>query len=59
MVSTHNELDCRYTDWRPNLLHGVSTAVYVGSRTVGSLLYGELCSQIVVTGDARKTYQQI
>ena len=29
---------CRYTDWRPNLLHGVSTAVFVGSRTVDSLL---------------------
>ena len=28
----------RYTDWRPNLLHGVSTAVFVGSRTVDSLL---------------------
>ena len=29
---------CRYTDWRPNLLHGMSTAVFVGSRTVDSLL---------------------
>ena len=29
---------CTYTDWRPNLLHGVSTAVFVGSRTVDSLL---------------------
>ena len=28
----------RYTDWRPNLLHGMSTAVFVGSRTVDSLL---------------------
>ena len=28
----------RYIDWRPNLLHGVSTAVFVGSRTVDSLL---------------------
>ena len=28
----------RYTDWRPNLLHGKSTAVFVGSRTVDSLL---------------------
>ena len=31
-------LYCRYTDWRPNLLHGVSTAVFVGSRTVDPLL---------------------
>ena len=29
---------CRYTDWRLNLLHGVFTAVFVGSRTVNSLL---------------------
>ena len=28
----------RYTDWRPNLHHGVSTAVFVGARTVDSLL---------------------
>ena len=28
----------RYTDWRPNPLHGGSTAVFVGSRTVVSLL---------------------
>ena len=28
----------RYTDWRPNLLHGMATAVFVGSRTVDSLL---------------------
>ena len=28
----------RYTDWRPNLLHGVAIAVFVGSRTVDSLL---------------------
>ena len=31
-------LYCRYTDWRPNLLHGVSAAVFVGSRPVDSLL---------------------
>ena len=28
----------RYIDWRPNLPHGMSTAVFVGSRTVDSLL---------------------
>ena len=28
----------RYTDWRPNLLHGMSTPLFVGSRTMDSLL---------------------
>ena len=32
------KVSSRYTDWRPNLLHGMSTAVFVGSRTVDSLL---------------------
>ena len=45
MEAKHQALDSvgkssfsRYTDWRPNLLHGMSTAVFVGSRTVDSLL---------------------
>ena len=36
-VTAYEELS-RYTDWRPNLLHGMATAVFVGSRTVDSLL---------------------
>ncbi len=34
---------CRYTDWRLNLLHGAFTAVFVGSRTVNSLLPPARC----------------
>ena len=29
---------CRYTNWHLNLIHGVSAAVFVSSRTVDSLL---------------------